>query len=254
MSEPIRKNEKKKGLLRLFELLDRDGGKFFKSGLLAVVSMVPFIYFMTMAVAGEKPLMLLGCALGGLLAAPQICGAADTVMRSMRDEIGWWWWETYRKAWLRNVKATLLPGAAAGLLIGLELYSLYVIALLPDPVKDFWMLFAAVLVELAICGYYLPMLVCMDIPAPALIRNCFALFFCHPIKSLLSALVQIIYYIIVLIWFPLTSVLLVLTSVWLPMLISFQILYSALDKHFGLTELYENLQKAKWEGETVAEE
>ena len=61
-----------------------------------------------------------------------------------------------------------------------------------------------------------------------------------------AAFFQLVYYGIMLIWFPLTTVLLVLTSVWLPMLMSCVVLYPALDKHFGLSAAYEKIQQEQW--------
>ena len=244
-SQP-RPEEKKKGLMRLFELLDRDGGKFFKSGLPVFVSTIPFVVVLMAAVAAGTPLLLLACIPCGMLAAPQICGAADTVMRSQRDEVGWWWWDTYKKAWKRNAKASLLPGAIFGLLVGVQVWSLYLVAMMEDPVLDFWLLIAAIVLEFSVLGYYLPMLVCIDLPFPSLLGNCFVLFFSHPIKSWLSGLVQLSDYGIILIWFPLTSVIFFATSVWLPLLMSCVILYPVLDTHFGLTAAYEKIQQDQW--------
>lgn len=239
--------ERKKGLLRGFEMIDRDGVKFLKAGALAFLGLIPWAYGLILAVASGSPLYLLICIPGGMIAMPQLCGAADTVMRSMRDEIGWWWWDTYKTAWKRNFRATLLPGAVFGLICSVQIFLLYLIARMDDPVRDFWMLSLAFIVELAIVSYYLPMLVCMELSAGALLRNCFVLFFSHPIKSIVSALLQGVYYLIILIWFPLTSVVFLLTSVWLPMMMSYGILYPALDKHFGLKEAYEKLEKEQWE-------
>ena len=164
--------ERKKGLMRMIELLDRDSGKFFKSGVLALLACIPT----------------------GMLAAPQIAGAADTVMRSQRDEVGWWWWDTYKKAWKRNARESILPGGILGLIIGAYIYLLYYITMLENPTREFLMLFAAMLVLTGITQYYLPMMVCVKLPGWALLRNCFVLFFCHPVKSLLTALLQLIYY------------------------------------------------------------
>lgn len=240
--------ERKKGLMRMMELLDRDGSKFFRSGVLALLGAIPFFISVIFALAWNSPTLLLLCVPTGMLAAPQIAGAADTVMRSLRDEIGWWWWDTYKKAWKRNAAACVLPGGVFGLLIGLNIYLLYFISLLADPTREFYMLFAAMLVGLSITQFYLPMLVCMELPFGALLRNCFVLFFSHPVKSLLASLLQLCYYGVMLIWFPLTGVILVITSVWLPMLISYVILYPALDQHFGLTQVYEKLQRDQWGG------
>lgn len=243
-----RKTGEKKGLMRMIELLDRDSGKFFKSGLLAVLALVPFIAALVGAVGYGMPLLLIACIPAGMLAAPEIAAVADTVMRSQRDEIGWWWWDSYKKGWKQNAKASLLPGGIFGLVAGLMIYSLYVIAALENPVTEFWMLLAAVMVLMGVTVYYLPMLVCMELPFPTLLRNCFVLFFCHPIKSLLAALVQVLYYGLILVWFPLTSVIFIPASVWMPMLAAYVIIYPALDKHFGLKEAYEKLQKERWEG------
>ena len=240
--------KRKKGLMRMIELLDRDSGKFFKSGVLALLGLLPFFLTVLFAVANNAPVLLLACIPTGMLAAPQIAGAADTVMRSQRDEVGWWWWDTYKKVWKQNVRETILPGAILGPVIGVYIYLLYFITQLENPIREFWMLFAAMLVLTGITQYYLPMLVCVKLPGWALLRNCFVLFFCHPVKSLLAALFQLIYYGIILIWFPLTLVILVLTCVWLPMLIAYVIIYPALDKHMDLTGVYENLQQEQWGG------
>lgn len=241
--------QRKKGILRMMELLDRDSGKFFKAGVLALLSLLPFFMTVAFALATGAAGLLLGCIPTGMLAATGAAGAADTVMRSLRDEVGWWFWDSYKRAWKRNARAVLIPGAVLGMVIGVNIYLLYYISALEDPTREFWMLFVGLLVLTAVTEYYLPMLVCMELPAGALLRNCFVLFFSHPIKSLLAALLQLIYYGLMLIWFPLTGVILVLTSVWLPMLIAYVILYPALDQHFQLTEVYEKLQQEQWGGD-----
>lgn len=240
---------RKKGLMRLFELLDRDSGKFFKAGILALLSAIPFFLTIAFALATSAPGLLLACFPTGLLAAPQLAGAADTIMRSMRDEVGWWWWDTYKKAWKQNLRASLIPGGFFGLVLGLNIYLLYFITQLENPTQEFWMLFVGLLVLTAVTQFYLPMLVCVELPGIALLRNCFVLFFCHPIKALLSALLQLIYYGVMLIWFPLTLVILAITSVWFPMLLSGVILYPALDKHMNLTAVYDKLQQDHWGGQ-----
>lgn len=239
---------RKKGLLRMLELLDRDGGKFFKAGILAILSMIPFFLTVVFALATGAPGLLLGCIPTGMLAAPQIAGAADTVMRSIRDQVGWWFWDSYKMAWKRNLRPSLLPGGIFGLILGTNLYLLYFITQLENPTQEFWMLFIGLLVLTAVTQYYLPMLVCLELSGKDLLQNCFVLFFCHPIKSLLAALIQLIYYGLMLIWFPLTGVILAITSVWLPMLIADVMISPALDKHMNLTAIYDKLQQDQWGG------
>lgn len=239
---------KKRGLLRLIELIDRDGGKFLKAGGLAFLGLIPYMAGLSLAVAARDPLLLLVAGLlGGLIAAPGICGVADTVLRSQRDEVGWWWWHSYKKAWKSNWKQVLLPGAVFGLIAGAEIYALYYVAVQEDPTRDFLLLMGAALLELGIFGYWLPMQACMELSGQALLRNCFILFLNHPIKSLLAALVQLLYIGLILIWFPLTLLFLLLFSAWLPLLGAYGILYPILNQHFGLEEAYAKLRQQRWE-------
>lgn len=236
----------KKGLLRLFELLEQDGTKFFRSGLLALVGMIPLCVAVAFFVDTGSLLPLVLCIPAGMLAMPQLTAAADTVMRSIRGEVGWWWWNTYKTVWKRNAKASLLPGAIFGVITGLQIYCLFFLLLLENPLVEFVMLMVAIVFSMGVMQFYLPMLVCMDLPFGSLVRNCFVMFMCHPLKALLASVVQVAYFAAILIWFPLTLVIFVLTSLWLPMLLAYSILYPAMDKELNLTEAYKQLQDKRW--------
>lgn len=116
---------RKKGLPRLWEMFTRDGTAFWRAGMLALLGAVPYIAGVWFAVATHAvlPLLLAG-VVGGAVMAPQLVGLNDTILRSLRDEPGYWW-ATYRRAWKRNAKASLLPGVVFGLLLGAEIFSLF---------------------------------------------------------------------------------------------------------------------------------
>ena len=80
---------RKKGPARFFEILGRDLMSFYLAGLLALVSALPFVFGVWFAVDTHSlvPLLLAG-VLGGMIAAPQLCGLLDTILRSLRDEPG----------------------------------------------------------------------------------------------------------------------------------------------------------------------
>ena len=82
---------RKKGPARFFEILGRDLTSFYLAGLLALVSALPFVFGVWFAVDTHSlvPLLLAG-VLGGMIAAPQLCGLLDTILRSLRDEPGFW--------------------------------------------------------------------------------------------------------------------------------------------------------------------
>ena len=66
---------RKKGPARFFEILGRDLTSFYLAGLLALVSALPFVFGVWFAVDTHSlvPLLLAG-VLGGMIAAPQLCG------------------------------------------------------------------------------------------------------------------------------------------------------------------------------------
>lgn len=239
---------KKRGLMRVIELIDRDSGKFFKAGLLALPGMALFFAAVQVALANAAPVLLLACIPIGMLTAPAMAGAVDTVLRSKRDEVGWWWWDTYKAVYKRNFVPSLLPGAIGGLVTAAQIYCLYYLSTLTDASGEFLMLLLAVTMSTGLAQFYFPMMVTMELPFFALVRNCFVLLLSHPLLSLAAALVQVVYYGLMITWFPLTLVILVLTSVWLPMLLAYSILYGALDKHLNLTESYAQHVQEQWGG------
>ena len=95
---------RKKGVARLAEIMGRDMWNFFRAGFLAFLGCLPFIIGMFFAVETHALLfMLLAGIIGGLIAGPELSAMADTVLRSLRDEPGYWW-ETYRRVWKRNAR------------------------------------------------------------------------------------------------------------------------------------------------------
>ena len=113
---------RKRGLSRLIEILGRDMGSFFKAGMLAFASCIEWNAGEVLEVLCHGQLVkILALSVGAALAGPQLTALADTILRSLRDEPGFWW-QTYRRAWKRNAKASLVPGAIFGLLFGSEIF------------------------------------------------------------------------------------------------------------------------------------
>ena len=116
---------RKKGMSRLLEILGRDLWSFFCAGLLAFAGMLPFVLGMVLAVTSHAVLLVvLAGVVGGMIAMPELVAMADTVLRSLRDEPGYWW-QTYRRVWKRNLKESLLPGAIAGVVFGIQIFTLF---------------------------------------------------------------------------------------------------------------------------------
>ena len=114
---------RKKGVSRFVELLGRDLGSMFKSGLLALAACLPAGLLVCLALLAESlPLVLLAAAAAGWLTGPAMTGLYDTILRALRDEPGYWW-HTYRRVWKHSFRSSLLPGVAFTFLWSCLLYA-----------------------------------------------------------------------------------------------------------------------------------
>ena len=223
---------RKKGAARYFEVLTRDFSTFWMAGLLAMISSLPFALGLWFAVTTHSLIpMLLAGILGGMLAAPQIVGLNDTVLRALRDEPGYWW-VTYRRAWKRNAKAALLPGAVCGLLLATEIFTAFHTE--TGSVAVMVAIFVALILLAGIAQYLYAQVALVDLPFSSLLKNSLMLFLGYLPRSALGILWQGLYWAAIALFWPLSGAVLILTSLWLPCSLSLLAIYPALNKSFDL--------------------
>lgn len=161
---------RKKGAARFFEILGRDFSTIWMAGLLALISSLPFALLLWLAVSTHSLIPLLAAGiLGGMIAAPQIVGLNDTILRSLRDEPGFWW-ATYRRAWKRNVKASLLPGAVCGLLLAMEIFTAFHLDISQSVVPAVAVLVALILLA-GIAQYIYAQVALVEVSFGGLLKN-----------------------------------------------------------------------------------
>ncbi len=228
---------RKKGAARWFEILGRDLGSFFKAGLLALLGFLPFMLLLSLAIASHAVIFVIAAGVvGGALAMPQIVGMADTLLRSLRDEPGFWW-VTYRRAWKRNWKGCLVPGMVCGLVIAGQLFTLF--HLRPD--NDNLLMLVVMLIlgmalSVGLTFYIVPQLALLDLPFLQVLKNSVLLFLGYLPRTAGAVAVQVVYWGAYLLFYPLTTLVLPFTNFWLPMSLSLLILYIPLDKSFHIEE------------------
>ena len=234
---------RKKGLARFGEVFTRDWRALLLAGGLAGLSILPYALGMVVSVETLALIpMLITCPLGGMLAALPLVGLADTVLRGLRDEPGYWW-HTYRRAWRRNWKAALLPGAVCGLLFGVQLFMLrYFLFVETDWGYLVWLLLGIVLAT-AVAGYLLPLLALLEAPLTAQVRNAVLLCFRKPLRTLAAVAVQLLYWGAVTLLYPYSLAVFIVTTFWLPELIALQILYPPLEQALDLEKQIKTLHE-----------
>lgn len=242
---------RKKGAARVWEVFSRDGWPIFKAGFLAFLSAIPFLCLVTLSVQTHALIfVVLGGLLGGALAGPQLVGVADTVLRSLRDEPGYWW-VTYRRAWKRNAKAALLPGALCGLVFASQLFMLFQFLEFGSSLALLAVYLLGVLLSFGISIYLWPQIALVDLPFFSLLKNAVLLFLGYLPRSLGSVAFQLAYWVLFLLFYPLTIGLLPITGVWLPMLLGIFVIYPPLDKVFHVEEEIKKIREADLQNDPI---
>lgn len=233
---PSRDLPRKTGLPRLWETLSRDFWDLFRAGLLALFGCVPLLLGLGYSLASH--ILVFAPALGllgGAAAGPELCGLADTILRGLRDEPGFWW-RTYRRAWARNARASLLPGAVGGALLSTQAFLLFHAGALGISTAVGAALAAGVLLVLAVSLYLWPQLALMELSFPQLVKNS-ALLFIGQLPRSVAALAILAGYGWLSVRFYLFAVsLLPFTNLWLPALPALFLIYPGINENFQIEE------------------
>lgn len=233
----VRKDEARKtGIARVWELWSRDGWDFIRANALCVLGGIPLAAGLLLGLLGHSLLVMIAAgALGGALFGPGYAALYDTILRALRDEPGYWWF-TYKKAFARNWKSSLLPGAVWGLVVASQLYTAWM--LLASPVENalvlVMMLCISMILSCTMFPFVFSQLVLMELPVMELLRNSIILGLSTGPKMLLASIAQAAYW-------GVTFMLLPLSLLWMPV-VGFAILlvpvemvvFGMLDKTFDL--------------------
>lgn len=244
---------RKVGLPRFFELLGRDLWAFYRASFLCCLGFLPGLIVLAFGILLKTPLF---CLAGGLLAgvagAPFLCGMLDTVLRSLRDEPGFWWY-TYKMAWRQNWKQSLVPGLAFGAFFGLWTGMLFAAAEMEGVPTSVWIcLLVGLFVGLGFFGYSFLQIPLVDLPLGQRVKNAALMFLGFFPRTLAATLVMGVYWAVMLLYLPYTIPVLLAFGFWLPCVICCMILYPGLDKVFGLEKTLRQRRDAEIDARLAA--
>ena len=221
---------RKTGIGRFFELVGRDMNGMFLANLLTCIGFLPVICLVYIGfLANSLPVMLASAVVGGILAGPALAGMYDTVLRALRDEAGYWW-VTYRRAFKRNFKASIAPGIFYCVVVTMQIFLVYFcFSMLAQGTNVGVPLWVATVLNLLIFqmlfAYMWPQIVLLDQPLGQTVKNsinCMIAFLPH---ALAAAIVQILFWGVVILCMPLGLLLLIVFGFWFVTEVSCQIIY-----------------------------
>lgn len=235
-SAPEQDLPRKSGVPRFLELLNRDLWKYFRAGFLALLGAVPFLIGTAFALyAHVLVFALLAGVIGGAIAGPGLCGLADTVLRGLRDEPGFWW-HLYRRAWKRNAKASLLPGALGGGLLAVQVFLLFHAGAMNFSTAVGGALAAGVLMVLGLSLYLWPLLALMELRFGQLFKNSGLLFLGQFPRSFAALAIVAGYLALSLRFYYFAVSLLPFLNFWLPAFPALFLIYPAINGTFKIEE------------------
>ena len=232
---------RKTGVGRFFELLGRDMNGMFLANLLACLGFLPVICLVYIGfLMNNLPVMLVSAAVGGILAGPTLAGVYDTVLRALRDEPGYWW-TTYRRAFRQNFKASILPGILYCVVVTVQIFMVYFcFNMLAQGVNVGTGVWVATVLNLVIFhmmfAYMWPQVVLLEQPLRQTLANsvrCMLAFLPH---ALAAAIVQVVFWGIVILCMPLGLLLMVVFGFWFSCEVCCQIVSGDLERVFHIEE------------------
>ena len=191
----------------------------------------------------------LGIESGRLLDVVELDAASNNgvdSVRALRDEAGYWW-VTYRKAFKRNFKSSLLPGVLYTVVVTLQIFLVYFcFNMLYHGTNVGIPLWVATVLNLVLFqmlfAYMWPQVVLLDQPLSLTLKNsinCMIAFLPH---ALAAAIVQVLFWGVVILCMPLGLFLMLIFGFWFVTEVSCQIVYGDIDKVFHIEE---NIRKMK---------
>lgn len=226
------------GFPRYTEVLERNIKKFLFTNLLTLVGFLPFGIGVALSILSSSVLILIpACIVGGIFAGPALSCMYDAVMRSLRDGSGKCL-EGYKHAWKQNWRQSLLPGILFCLMLGIYIFMAMLfwwsvrfpgwgtIALYAFSLLIFTMFFS-------ICW---PQIVLFKVSFRQCAQNCLLFILRFFPKILGIALLQILYWIVMILFLPWSAFLMLVIGFWFILYTANFLIYNTFNNIFRIEE------------------
>lgn len=223
---------------RYRELLSRDFIRFFLVNLLTLLGFLPFLLGTLFSVLSSSVLVLIPvCIIGGALAGPALSCMYDVILRSLRDAPGKWF-ENYKRAWRQNWRQSFLPGILFCLLLGFYIFmavTFWWTASRPS-LGTLAVYFVGLMLITMFFSVYWPQVALFDQSAKQRFQNCILFILRYFWKTLGCSLLQVLYWVALALFLPISVLLLPLTGFWFILFSTCFLLYGSMDEAFSIEE------------------
>ena len=228
------------GFNRYKQLMSFYGVHWFQVGLFTVVGALPLATGVVLSILSSSVLVLLLCSVaGGMIFGPFLAGMFDAVMRGLRDDPNNWW-TNYKKSWRQNWAGSLLPGAFLGLFIGVYAFMANLFwwaQSSPSPGTIALYLFSGLVLAIFTTLFW-PQFVLFQQTMLNRMRNIILFTAKYLWKVLGAALLQLLYFAVMILFAPWTLLVVPFLGVWYIIFLTQFLLYDALNEELRIEEQF----------------
>lgn len=232
---------RKSGFARYREVLEENWKDFIKVGFITLVFFIPLGAGLVYAVGTKSALLAILAGLaGGAISGLGYACMVDLILRRLRNDRDDWS-VCWKRSMKQNALASLLPGALQGLLLALITFILVLIDWGAAPITIGTLVLMAVSILLAtmVLTAWWPQVVTFEERALRQLRN--AVLFCifRFGKVFLSALVQVLWWAVIVLFLPWTAFVIPILGLWYILFVALHLIYPKLDEDFHIEEQIE---------------
>lgn len=229
------------GFNRYKQLLSRHFKEWLVLNAVTLLGALPLAAGILISISASSILLLIPSSIiGGMIFGPFLSGLYDNLLRRMRDD-GMPWRMNYAKSWRQNAIGSLLPGAVLGLLTGMFCFMAMLLfwwAAVPPSASTVVLYVLSMVIVLSIVSSFWPQLVLFQQSAVIRLRNCLLFTLQNFWKVTGTALLQVLYFVFMLLFAPWTLLLLPVLGLWYPVFFSAYRLYDRMNEAFEIEEQY----------------
>lgn len=236
--QPAGTGQRLNGFPRYQELIGRDFKRFLTVNLLTLLGFLPFILGVLFSVLSSSVLVLIpACIIGGTIAGPALSCMHDAIFRSLRDVSGKCL-ENYKRAWKQNWRQSMIPGIIFCLLLGFYTFMLATFwwAMQLPSLGTLAVYFVGLTLLTMFFSIYWPLIALFEQSAGQRFQNCLLFTIRFFWKTLGCALLQILYWAVIALFFPWSIILLPFIGVWFILFTADFILYNTMNEIFSIEE------------------
>lgn len=227
------------GIDRYQDVLGRNWKRFTVTGFLTIIGFLPLTAGVAYALfTGSTLVLLLVSLVGGAIAGPFVACLYDAILRSLRDAPGSWA-QNYKRSLIQNTCAALIPGALTGLFLGSVVFTGALFF-----ARGYETLSAGTIVLylfsscvfLILSNLYWSQMVLFDQKVVIRLKNALLFTVKHFWVTVGTALLQLIWWVLMVLFAPWTLLLLPFVGVWFSLYVTLFLLYKHLENAFCIEE------------------